>query len=140
MWPSRMAKKTTAKISFNSQRINGHFIINIVIGVLQPQLECISGREENLTYFPSDQAKMEKIVLCAKKSSTINLLINNTLILNGDVNHKNMGENLLFNRLRPRNDFSHTGASDRVPEFPHLRAMQNELELFAAQCCMVVSP
>ncbi|HID2076041.1 TPA: hypothetical protein ACXGKJ_000963 [Klebsiella oxytoca] len=135
-----MARKTSAKTPFNSQKINGHIIINIVICVLRPPLKCILGAEENLTYFPSNPRIMEKIVLCAKKTSTINLLINNTLILNGDVNHKNMGENLLFNRLRPRNDFSHTGASDRVPEFPHLRAMQNELELFAAQCCMVVSP
>lgn len=63
MWSSKMAKKQQPKTSFNSQRINGHFIINFVIGVLQPQLEYISGREENLTYFPSNQAKTEKIFL-----------------------------------------------------------------------------
>lgn len=63
MWSSKLANKTTTKTSFNSQKIDGHFIINIVICALQPQLKCILGREENLTYFPSNQAKMEKNIL-----------------------------------------------------------------------------
>ncbi|POT54941.1 hypothetical protein C3432_23880 [Citrobacter amalonaticus] len=66
MWSTKRANKTTAKTSFNSQRIDGHFIINIVIYVLQPQLKCILGREENLTYFLSNQAKMEKNILHIK--------------------------------------------------------------------------
>lgn len=96
MWSAKLANKTTTKTSFNSQRIDGHFIINIVICVLQPQLKCILGREENLTYFPSNQAKMEKNILLTKTRDIINILIYIKIIKNGDVNHKKIGKNILF--------------------------------------------
>jgi hypothetical protein len=44
-----------------------------VICVLQPQLKCISGREENFAYFPSNQAKMEKNILLTKTKDIINI-------------------------------------------------------------------
>lgn len=36
MWSAKLANKTTTKTSLNSQRIDGHFIINIVIWVMLP--------------------------------------------------------------------------------------------------------
>ena len=88
MWSAKLANKTTTKTSFNSQRIDGHFIINIVICVLQPQLKCILGREENLTYFPPNKGKVEKFILQNPKSQFCKQLINVTIFINGDLNHK----------------------------------------------------
>jgi hypothetical protein len=58
-----------------------------VICVLQPQLKCILGREENFTYFPSNQAKMEKNILLTKIRISLTLIYIK-IIKNGDVNHK----------------------------------------------------
>lgn len=80
--------KQQPKRRARAKKIANRVAINIEIFINQPPLKYILATEENLTYFPPKEGKVEKFILQNQNGQFSNTLKNKDIFINGDLNHK----------------------------------------------------